>query len=203
MLISTAIALLSFGNNQDTSLPIKLELSLQKEYTIRLHKDDYRIDVKRYGYEVSTDSVEQKHYDVQVTIQNTSTKPVYIWMMSCSWENNFWVNNEYIFMAGHDCYKNVPTLVEIIPGAKKAYTTTLIKSIKFDHPPKYTIYGQQVETTRMGLIIVNDVGNRKDMSMSDYLLAMEDKSKWKMVWSNALYLLDRQSQLTTIDVFKP
>ena len=119
--------------------------------------------------------------------------------MSCSWEDNFLVNNNYINMEGHDCPKNIPTLVEIKPGESKSYSTTLIKSIKFDYPCKYCVYGRQVETTKIGLIVISDITKP---SSNDYFRNMEDKSKWKIYWSNPLYLLDKQPEPKTIGVYK-
>jgi hypothetical protein len=118
-------------------------------------------------------------------------KPVYIYLMSCSWEENFLINNNYINFKGHDCDKNIPTIVEIKPSETKTYNTTLVKSIKFDYSPQYCVYGKQVETTKLGLIIINDLF-LKNITSFDYDLLMEDMSKWTIIWSNPLYLLGKQ-----------
>jgi hypothetical protein len=65
----------------------------------------------------------------------------------------------------------------------------LVKSIKFDFPCLNCIYGKQVETTKLGLVIIDDIYKPKLDGFFEYDLAMEDESRWKMVWSNPLYLL--------------
>jgi len=70
-------------------------------------------------------------------------------------------NNNYIYIKGRDCDKNIPNLVEIKPGERKLYNTTLIKSINFDYPYKYCVYGKQVETTKFGLIVIGDLFKRE------------------------------------------
>ncbi len=76
---------------------------------------------------------------------------------------------------------------------------TLVKSIKFDYPCQYCVYGQQVETTKLGLIVINDIFETK-INGFDYDLGMKDKSKWKIVWSNPLQLLGKQPQPKTIPI---
>jgi hypothetical protein len=124
---------------------------------------------------------------------------MFIWLMSCSWEDNFLVNNNYIFIAGHDCTKNIPTIIEIKPRETKLYNTTLIKSIKFEYPCRNCIYGHQVESTKLGLIVISDITKREYI---DYTLTMEDKSKWKIIWSNPLSLLGKQPEPKTINIYK-
>jgi hypothetical protein len=174
-------------------------MKAQKEYEVTFSKKYYDRNVRDYGYEITSDSVREKRFDIDVTIKNKSTKTVFIWLMSCSWEDNFLVNNNYMFIRGHECNKNIPTIVEIKAGESKVYTLTLIKSIKFDYPCKYCVYGKQVETTKLGLIVINDINKREYI---DYRLFMEDKSKWTIIWSNPLYLLGKQPEPKTIDVLK-
>jgi hypothetical protein len=50
-----------------------------------------------------------------------------------------------------------------------------------------------VESTKIGLIVVDEVYDSK-LNMLDYSLAMEDKSKWTIVWSNSVKLLDKQPE---------
>jgi len=74
-----------------------------------------------------------------------------------------------------------------MPGESKTYQTTLSKNC---------IYGPQVEATKLGLIIIDDVYTPKLKGFMAYDLAMEDKSSWKIVWSNSLYLLNKAEAAT-------
>ena len=110
--------------------------------------------------------------------------------MKCSWEDNFIINNNYIFIQGHPCDSNYPIRIKLNPGESKIYHGTLLKSIKFDYPGN-NIFGRQVETTRLGLIVVGDILMDEKF---DYDMEMEDKSKWKIVWSNSLFLFGKQPE---------
>lgn len=98
--------------------------------------------------------------------------------------------SNYIFIQRLPCDSNYPIRITLHPGESKIYRGTLLKSIKFDYPGQQ-LFGQQVETTRLGLIVVGDIFADEKI---DYFLEMEDKSKWKMVWSNALFLYGKQSE---------
>jgi hypothetical protein len=104
-------------------------------------------------------------------------------MMSCSWEDNMVVNNIYMYIRGHVCSKNVPTLIQLDPGQAKVYKATLMRSFSFSY-----VSGPQVATTKIGLVIIDDIFN-PGLHRFDYYAAMQDKSRWQIVWSNALYLL--------------
>lgn len=53
-----------------------------------------------------------------------------------------------------------------------------------------------MEATKLGLIIIDDVYTPKLKGFMAYDLAMEDKSSWKIVWSNSLYLLNKAEAAT-------
>jgi hypothetical protein len=173
----------------DTSYPLTLNIAIEKEYNQKFSKRSFAYDIERGLYNIKKDSVTQKQYDIKVEIKNNSEKSVFIWLMSCSWEDNFEINNNYISLKGHSCDKNIPHLIEIKKGESKIYKTTLSKSIKFDYPCENCIYGKQVETSKLGLIIIDDIFKPKSEGFGEYSLAMEDKSLWKRIWSNPLYLL--------------
>jgi hypothetical protein len=141
--------------SQDTLNPIQVLIRIQKEYSVTHNKEYYR----REGLNITKDSVSEKRFDVEVTIENTTSKSIFVWLMSTYWEENFLINNNYIFFAGRDIDHNFPKLVEVKPKGRKVYYTTLVKSIKFDYPCKNCIYGPQVETTRLGLIVISDIFN--------------------------------------------
>ncbi len=177
---------------QCDSLPIAITIQVNKEYIKTYSKKVSYVQklIRQNGYVVKSDSIKEKYFDISLTIKNISDKTIQIWLMTCSWEDNFMVNNNYIYIRGHECNKNFPTLVEFKPRESKVYSNTLTKSMKFDYPCENCIYGPQVETTKLGLIIIDDIFN-PSQGIFDYDIAMEDKSKWKIVWSNSLYLLTK------------
>lgn len=178
---------------QVSTLPLVIDLKVDKEYELTKSKSEYNSDGRDYGYRIKTGSVKQKYFDVTVKFTNTSDRKIGIWLMRCSFENNLLVNNNYIFIQGNICDKNFPSPVEFQPGESKDYKLTLAKSIKFDYPCEDCIHGRQVEETKIGLIVVDDFYNRK-LNWLNYDLAMEDKSKWTIIWSNSLYLLGKQPE---------
>jgi hypothetical protein len=175
---------------QTDSLPISINIKVDKQYvrTYSKNADAFATAIQQKLYVVSSDSIKEKYFDITLEIKNTSIRPIGIWLMTCSWEDNFQVNNNYIFMKGHECDSNFPTYVKFNPGESKIYTTTLIKSIKFDYPCQYCIYGPQVKTTKLGLVFIDDIFKRS-LNILDYFVIMQDKSERKIVWSNPLYLL--------------
>jgi hypothetical protein len=90
-------------------------------------------------------------------------------------------------LIGEECDNNFPHIVEFKAGESKSFKTTLAKSMKLNYKCDGCTGFPQVETTKLGLIIVDDIFRRKPFN--NYFLAMEDKSVWKIVWSNSLYLL--------------
>jgi hypothetical protein len=176
----------------DTILPIAVSVKVDSQYIVKLAKDAFSHRSDEYSYHITTDSVEQMQYAINVGIKNNATRPIFIWLMSCSWEDNFEINNDYISFNGQNCYKNIPHLVRFEPGESKAYRVGLSKSIKFEYPCENCIFGPQVEATRLGLIIVDDIYKPKLDNFMGYDFAMGDKSVWKIVWSNSLYLLNKK-----------
>lgn len=185
LILVTLLGGLSKCFAQFDSLPITITTKVDKEYIVTYSKNGTYIKdvIRRHNYVVKSESIKEKHFDISLTIKNTSDKTIKIWLMTCSWEDNFIVNNNYIYIRGHECDSNFPTLVEFKPGESKIYTNTLTKFIKFDYPCQNCICGPQVETTKLGLIIIDDAVG--------YDRTMEDKSKWRIVWSIPLYLLPK------------
>ena len=139
------------------------------------------------GYIVNSDSVRQKYYDITLDVKNTSAMPIGIWLMRCPYQNNFLINNNYFFIKRPECDSNYPVPVKFQAGESKSYKMTLSKSIRFDYSCETCIYGPQVETTKLSLILIDDIFENK-LKGPHYILAMEDKSKWRIVWSNSLQL---------------
>lgn len=179
--------------SQGSPLPINLNIKIERTYAIKDKKERYAQTIHENGYVVNSDSVGQTYYDINLDIKNTSSKPISIWLMSCSYWNNFLINNNYMTIETNGCDKNFPKLTKFTPGEIKKYKFTLAKSIEFDYPCEHCIYGAQVETTKLGLIIIDDLFESKTR-ISEYGVLMEDKSKWRIVWSNPLYLLGKQGK---------
>ena len=196
-----AMAILTLGFSvcaaQDSVLPISVTIQTEREYFVTKKTSYYSSEIKEHNYIINSDSVRQKHFDISIEIKNASDKPISIWLMKCSFHRNFLVNNNYISLLGQACDSNYPVQVKFQPGERKTYKAKLSKSIKFDYPCRHCVYGQQVDFTKLGLIIVDDIVENK-LSGNDYNLAMEDKSKWTIIWSNPLPLLGEQPEPKTI-----
>ncbi len=203
-LLLTLFQTKGFAAGDTTSNPIEVKIKADKEYFVNHPKSYYNMVYRNEQYDIANDSAKEKRFDVSLTIKNNSSKTIYIWLMTCSWTDYFIVNNDYIFIGGQDCDHNFPEIVEFKPGESKEYKTTLIKSIKFDYAPKYTIYGPQVETTKLGLITINNIFKKdeKEINILTFDTFMRDKSRWTITWSNPLYLLGKQPTPKTFDVNK-
>jgi hypothetical protein len=189
----------SYLHAQNASDSLIVEIKVKNEHFVTHSK---KIAERMYRYEnldITKDTVTEKRFDIELTIKNVTKSSKFIWLMSCFWENNFFVNNNYIFIEGHACDKNIPTIVEIKSNESKIYNTTLVKSIKFDYPCKNCIYDLQVEETKLGLILISDI-TKEDYI--DYTLNMEDRSKWRFIWSNSLFLLGKQPEPKTLNIYK-
>lgn len=176
--------------SQNSPLPITLTIKIERTYELKDRKEAYAEAIRENYSVVNSDSVRQTFYDINLEVKNTSSDSVNIWLMKCSYWRNFLINNNYMAIKGYGCDGNYPILVKFTPGEIKGYKFTLARSIKFDYPCEYCVYGAQVETTKLGLIIIDDVFKSK-MRVFDYDILMGDKSKWKIVWSNPLYLLGK------------
>jgi hypothetical protein len=180
-------------SQQVIALPLKVEIKTEKEYEVVFSKEHFASEIQQYRYNVTGDSVIEKRYDIKLTITNTAAQAATIWLKNCSWEDNFLINNNYMSFVERDCEMNVPSIITFKPGETKTFETTLKKTIAFDYPCKNCLYEPQVETTKLGLIIVNDITGNKRLRFLDYRLYMQDKSKWQIVWSNPLNLLGKRT----------
>jgi hypothetical protein len=177
-------------SQEASNLPLTIRIKVEREYILTKSKSYYQNAIWEQGLVINSDSVKQKYYDISISIKNTSNKPIGIWLMTCSWEENFIVSNNYIFIGGHECDSNYPSRVKLKSEESKIYHGRLLKSIKFDYPGS-NFFGQQAETTKLGLIIVGDIFKNDKL---DYDMEMEDKSKWKIVWSNPLFLFGKHPE---------
>jgi hypothetical protein len=174
---------------QSDSLYISVTIKVDSEYVKTYSKKGKFVKelIRKNNYVVKSDSIKEHFFDISLSIKNTSDTTIAISLMTCSWSDNFIVNNNYIHFIGQNCDSNFPDLVEFKPGESRKFTTTLAKSMEFDYPCDGCTGLPQVETTKLGLIIIDDIFRRKHFV--NYFLAMGDKSVWKIVWSNPLYLL--------------
>lgn len=152
---------LNLGCIQTNTVPIKIKLNLEKEYTKSISKNDFWVknQIEEQSLDVKTDSIIEHYYDITIDIENVGEKDLYIWMMSCSWYNNFKINNNYIYFYNPKggCDSNIPELKKIESKSKITINGTFRKNIKFDYLEKNSIYGKQVELTKIGLIIIDDM----------------------------------------------
>ena len=203
----SAIMLLVFTScfAQCDSLPISVVVKVDKEYVRTYSRKGSWIsrEIREKHYVVKTDSVSEKYFDISLEIKNSSDRAIKIWLMTCSWEDNFIVNNDYIFISANECDSNFPTLIEINPGGSKIYMCTLIRSLKLDYPCETCGNWPLPQETKLGLIVIDDLYKPGLEGVEvNYFIAMEDKSKWKMVWSNGLSLLGKQPEPRMIPVIE-
>lgn len=201
-LIILSILSTSCNYSQGTDQPLQVKIKVTRQYDQTFDKETYYFGSEKNGYEVLGDSLQEQIFDISVELKNSSRESIYLWLMSCSWGDNFIINNDYMFPKGQECNSNYPKRIELKAGGSQEYIMTLTKSIKFAYPCKGCIYGKQVEATKLGLIVLNDIFKNEYI---DYTTYMNDKSKWKIYWSNSLYLLTSKElnpEPITIPVYK-
>jgi hypothetical protein len=166
----------SFSSN---SAGLSIQINLIKEYFVPHSRPT--------DYIPANDSIKEKRFEIQVSLTNNSDSAISFWLMSCSWEDNFLINNTYIYFAGKDCDKNAPEIVTIKSKATILLTTTLNRATMWDNPCQNCI-GQisNVRTTKIGLIYID---KEHCKGLFDYLNISGDKSLWNtIIWSNLLNL---------------
>lgn len=130
----------------------------------------------------SLDSTLFKAFDVKLSIINKSEDSVSFWVMNCSWDENFKINNDYIRFVGRGCDSNFPVLKHLKAKDRIELKATLIK---YD----FTMY-QSIKTTKFGFIFI-DTTNCKEPGDFDNIIG--DKSKQdKIIWSNPLFLNEKE-----------
>ena len=201
----TLVVLLSFAiksySQSDTTLPVKIEIKLLKSDTLTLSKKLLAYAIERGQYEVPTDSVKLKHFDIELSIKNTSQYSITIWLMSCSWGDGFEINNDYMHIRGRDCDHNSPEPLIFKGGETKRFKATLVKEIKFDYPCHSCVYGYQVLTTRLGLVVTDVRFTPKLEIFTQNPFHPIDKSEWRVIWSNPLYLFGEQFKPKSFPVY--
>lgn len=186
-----------------TTLPVKIELKLIKSDTAYVSKKAYEIAdyLKRNNIKVPSESVVMKSFDTEMTISNTSKDSIFISLMTCSWDDNFLVNNDYMFMRGWGCDHNFPDFVGFKAGESKVFKITLDKSIKFDYPGGNVYFPEEL-TTKLGLIVTKVTYEPKPYIFTQDPFTPIDRSSWSIIWSNPLYLFGEQLQPKQYPVYK-
>jgi hypothetical protein len=128
------------------------------------------------------DTGRQKRFDIRLSIVNKSNKEISFWIMSCSWHDNFIVNNDYVYLRGTECDSNFPETIKLKSNDSIVHNGTVII--------RNHTWGRTVETTKFGFIYINS-DSCKDYQ--NYLEIIKDRSKQKsIIWSNPLYLNEKK-----------
>ena len=123
------------------------------------------------------DTLKHKGYNIQLSIANKSDKPIAIWTMTCSWDVNFIVNNDYIRILPWACESNFPKLFHVKPHDSLTHILTVINI-------GWTRYST-ISTTRFGFIFIDSTVCKKFENFESFI---GDKSKQQIIWSNELKL---------------
>jgi len=100
--------------------------------------------------------------------------------MTCSWDEQFLINNDYIHFCPWDCDKNFPIIQHLNPNDSIVLKASVYKREKTRRPSTLT--------TKFGFIYIDSTNCR---NYDDYDDIMGDLSKWsRIIWSNPLYLRD-------------
>ncbi len=143
-----------------------------------------RATVKRIYTSTLNDSVERKSFEVNLSVINRSKHPVAFWTMSCSWYENFLINNDYVDMCTWDCDDNLPVIRHVKPKDSLVYKTTVIR---YDESRF-----RNVESTRFGFIFIDSAWCK---SHEDFENILGDRSNQSIIfWSNPLFLNDSRKK---------
>jgi hypothetical protein len=161
---------------------LTLNISLLKAYYL-----PYKGQI---NYETANDSITEKIFHVRTSLINNSDKEYSLWMMKCSWWNNFMINNYYInFADSIGCDGNFPIQISLRTHDSIIFNTRLSRDIQVDNPCKNCIgfFGNEVKATRLGFIVIE---SDTCPDYHQYFEILHDRSRWdKIIWSNPLYLL--------------
>ena len=126
------------------------------------------------------DTLKTRMFDIELSITNKSKNPISFWLMSCSREDNFIINNDYVYFRNPGCDSNVPIIYNLKSNDLISWNATIIKYY-------HTRY-HYIKTTNFGIIFIDSI---RCKSIQDYENIIGDKSKQdKIVWSNPLILDD-------------
>jgi len=126
------------------------------------------------------DNLVHRTFDIELSIQNKSKNLVSFLMMSCSIEDNFLVNNDYIVFVGRKCSSNH----EVVRRLKQNEKLIFMFKVKMDE----STIGQSVQKTKFGLVYFEPF----KLKYEDVNQIFTDKSLYDNIfWSNALNLKEK------------
>jgi len=128
----------------------------------------------------STDNNSTKHryFDVKIDLKNNSNKQIIFWLMTCSWYDNFKVNNDYIGICIWECDGNYLHKVSLSPNFSKTFKCSLLKY--------KNISTKSSNYTKLGLIYIDSHKYSKYDEANEILLCKTKQDS--IIWSNPLYL---------------
>jgi len=118
-----------------------------------------------------------KAYKINLSITNQSDEPIVFYIMTCSWEENFIINNDYIHFLIGQCDGNYPKRRRLNPKERFDIKASVYKI-------ENTLYSE-VKETRFGFIYVDSSDCKNP---GDFRKIVGDKYRQKVFWSNALDL---------------
>ena len=165
LLILSLFSVISCTNRHDFKPLIEINATLTRAYDT---------------IDFVNDTLKTRLFDIELSVINKSNKPTSLWLMTCSREDNFIINNDYIYFRNPGCDSNVPLIYHLKSNDRLIWNTTIIKYY-------HTRY-QFVNITRFGLIFID---SSQCKTINDYNNIIGDKSKQnRIIWSNPLYLND-------------
>lgn len=117
-----------------------------------------------------------KAIDLNLSIINKTDKAVSLWMMSCSWSDNFLFSNEMLSFSGQICDANYPVIKKIQPKDSIVFKGTALKqsAARF----------QSIDSISLGFIFIDSVYCK---DMDEFLSILGDKRKEeKIIWSQPI-----------------
>jgi len=155
-----------------------LIISCINEKTKDIQNIDLKLSLLRTYDSIYHDSIKRKTYDIILSIKNKSAKPISFCIMTCSWDENFIINNDYTYFCPWRREADYPTRKHLDPNKNIEYKATIYQD-------SFSMY-HDVETTKIGFIFIDSAICKK---RTDFLNILGDKSKHdKIIWSNSLHL---------------
>jgi len=154
-------------------LMLSLLLFMACSKTMRMTKTDNNkcvLSIKKTELIIDEDV---SYYNVPVTLTNTSDKTLNYYSLSCSWQDNYDVNNDKLYIEHVDCDKNSPIWLKIPSG--KSETVFLKLILKKPLPPKQLSF-------KIGFNLI-----KLDKKIWEGILLHEPTIK-NQIWSNEITL---------------
>ncbi len=167
----------NYSSTEKSSSALSVNIKLLKEYYV---PDSIYIG---FDYESLPRYINNKRYDILITIENSSDTIINILMMTCSWDKNIIINTPFINYVREDCNNNYTHSITIKPHEQFTLPATLEKSKHIDECTTCSGYSKTV-ILKLGLIYIPRINDKA--FFPEYDLIMNDKSLWNIIWSNPL-----------------